>query len=176
MQKLFVIGNLGSDAERRIKDGKEFVTFKVADTSRWTDQRGDTHESTIWISCIINGDGGRVVEFLKTGVKVFVEGRPSYRVYSSQKDRCMKASVDLNVTSIELAGGSADSVPSRLVDTDGALHDVKKFYWVEGLRSCQMFGERKGAFTVDDNGFIFPIAEQPAEQPTEQQESTPEIF
>ena len=120
MQKLSVIGNLGNDAELRAReDGSKFVTFKVADTSKWTDLKGVVHESTQWISCVLNGDGGKLLQYLKRGVKVYVDGRPSYRVYSSEKERAVKCGVDIAVSSVELCGGSSDDVPRLLVDSDG---------------------------------------------------------
>lgn len=167
MQKLQVIGNLGADAELREKNGKKFVTFRIADTQKWTDDAGNVTESTTWISCIMQGDGGGVLQFLKQGVKVFVDGRPSYRVYSSPKLREMVAGVDLSVLSIELCGGSSDDVPRRLVDpASGALVETKKLYWVpqpaeKKNHFTQLIAEKGGkAFAVDNQGFITPIVEE----------------
>lgn len=175
MQKLIVIGNLGTDAEVKMQaeSGRKFVTFKVADSSKWTDVKGIEHESVMWISCIINGDGGNVLPYLKKGTKVFVEGRPSYRVYSSQKDRAVKAGVDLAVTNIELCGGSSDDVPRQLVDNDGALVDVSKHYWCNGHNSQLLIGIHGGSYQVDANGFITKIQEQAQQQPVEEAEAQP---
>lgn len=186
MQKLSVIGNLGNDAEVRAReDGSKFVTFKVADTSKWTDLKGVVHESTQWISCVLNGDGGKLLQYLKKGVKVYVDGRPSYRVYSSEKERAVKCGVDIAVNSVELCGGSSDDVPRMLVDSDGQAVDVSKHYWTDPSKhkSCFLYGIRGGQFVVDANGFIQPIAEgeqtaaqqeqgQSAEQQVQPQEST----
>ena len=165
MQKLFVIGNLGSDAEVRTRDdGSKFVTFKVADTTKWVDLKQQTHESTTWISCVLNGDGGNLLQYLKRGVKVFVDGRPSYRVYSSEKERAVKAGVDLSVMSIELCGGNSDAVPSQLVDANGLIIPVTKCYWCEGHDNHYLYGVKGGMYAVNSNGFINPIAEQPTEE------------
>lgn len=173
MQKLSVIGNLGNDAELRAReDGSKFVTFKVADSSKWTDLKGVVHESTQWISCVLNGDGGKLLQYLKRGVKVYVDGRPSYRVYSSEKERAVKCGVDIAVSSVELCGGSSDDVPRMLVDSDGQAVDVSKHYWTDPSKhkSCYLYGVRGGQFVVDANGFIQPIAE--GEQAAEQQEQS----
>lgn len=175
MQRLSVIGNLGSDAELRARDDKsQFVTFKVADSNRWTDLKGVVHESTQWISCVLNGDGGKLLPFLKRGVKVYVEGRPSYRVYSSQKERAVKAGVDIAVTTVELCGGSSDDVPRQLVDSDGALVDVTKHYWTDPTmhRLCVLYSAKgSGAYQVDEHGFILPIQAETTET-TETTEAT----
>ena len=55
-----LIGHLGADAECKNANGKEFVTFRVANTDRWTDDAGQVHESTTWVDCIINGKPFRV--------------------------------------------------------------------------------------------------------------------
>lgn len=172
MQKLFVIGNLGVDAEVKNANGKEFISFKVADTSRFTDQKGNVSETTTWINCAMTGDKDtKVLPYLKKGVKVYVEGRPSYRLYSSEKLRSMQVGVDLHVTSVELCGGSSDVVPRQVADSAGLLHDVTKCYWLaDGTNSTQVYDPRGGMYTVDPNGFVTPIGdEQPAEEPANEE-------
>ena len=171
MQKLFVIGNLGVDAEVKNANGKEFISFKVADTSRFTDQKGNVSETTTWINCAMTGDKDtKVLQYLKKGVKVFVEGRPSYRLYSSEKLRSMQVGVDLHVSSVELCGGSSDAVPRQVADSNGLLHDVTKCYWLaDGTQGCNVYGVRGDMYKVDDNGFVTPCNQQ--DEQTEQTES-----
>ena len=40
MLQTTVIGNVGADAQVNNKDGREFVTFRVAHNDTWTDQAG----------------------------------------------------------------------------------------------------------------------------------------
>lgn len=172
MQKLIVIGNLGVDAEVKNANGKEFISFKVADTSKFTDQKGNVSETTTWINCAMTGDKDtKVLQYLKKGVKVYVEGRPSYRLYSSEKLRCMQVGVDLHVTSVELCGGSSDAVPRQVADSNGILHDVTKCYWLaDGTQGCNVYGIRGDMYQVDGNGFVTPC--NPQEEQTEQTEQT----
>ena len=58
MLQFQVIGNLGSDAEVKELNGNKAVCFNVAHTERWSQEDGTKRESTTWISCILNGDGG----------------------------------------------------------------------------------------------------------------------
>ena len=44
---------------------------------------GTKRESTTWVSCILNGDGGKLLPYLKRGAQVFVEGVGSARCFSS---------------------------------------------------------------------------------------------
>lgn len=160
MQQLTVLGNLGADAQVREDNGRKFVTFKVADTTKFTNQKGETKETTTWVSCVLSGDGGNLLPYLKKGVKVLVVGRPGYKVYSSEKARAMLAGVDLHVISVELAGGSSDDVPRQLVNPDTSeLVNVSKYYWVPNLKSCTLFGVHGGAYLVDKKGFVTPQTE-----------------
>lgn len=160
MQSLTVIGNLGADARVFVTESNKFISFKVADTTKFTNQKGETFETTTWISCTLNGDGGNLLQYLKQGVKVCVIGRPSYRVYSSEKERCMKAGVELHVINIELCGGSDDAVPRQLVTPEGALIETTKHYWVplNELAPLSVLYDRKGqkCYQVDKNGFVTP--------------------
>ena len=73
-----VIGNVGADAQVQSKDGREFVTFRVAHNEVWNDQAGVQHSSTIWVDCIMNGHP-KVTEFLKAGTQVAVVGTTTLR-------------------------------------------------------------------------------------------------
>lgn len=125
-----VIGHLGSDAEFKSENGREFTTFRIANTDRWTDQAGTVHEETTWVDCIMNGKPG-VLDYLKKGTQVYVSGSLRLRVYSSAKDRCMKAGCTVQVRTVELLGGSkSDDVPRALFDPNtGAQVDVTKWYY-----------------------------------------------
>lgn len=154
MLQTTVIGNVGADAQFQSKDGREFVTFRVAHNDVWTDQAGQQHSSTIWVDCIMNGKP-KVAEFIKAGTQVFIAGRTSVRVYSSEKDRCMKAGITINVDTVQLLGGIYDEVPRRLYDNNGVQHDVKKWYLTD-VESTTLKNVKGDEFNVDDNGWVSP--------------------
>lgn len=155
------IGHLGGDAESKSANGKEFVTFRVANTDRWTDDAGQVHENTTWIDCILNGKPG-VFPYLKKGQLVYVSGSVSLRVYSSPKDKCMKAGLTINVRNIELLGGKSDDVPSVLYSEDFMTeHKVGKYYYSPTAAHPQSPGtaltlvSRSGErYTADAEGWI----------------------
>lgn len=169
---LEVIGNLGNDAERREDNGRAYLLFSVADTDSYTKADGTKVENTTWINCIYNGDGERLLPYLKKGTKVYVRGRQSLRVFSSAKERCMKAGVDLNVREIELVGGSSDIVPRELVDANGVIHQVHKAYYIaqQGIDALPadnrtLLPKRGvGAFAVDQYGFVTTLASPASEE------------
>lgn len=124
-----MIGNLGADVEIRDVNGSRFATFRMAHTDKWTDQKGEEKESTIWVDVTVNNVESKVLQYLKAGVKVFVRGIGRLRVYSSQKDRCMKAGLTIISNEIELCGGSSDEVPRELYNPDdGHIFKVAKYY------------------------------------------------
>lgn len=108
MLKLQVIGNLGANAEIKGSNGKEFITFRVADTKKFVDDDGVIHEQTNWINCAMNVPSQKFLTYLIKGTKVFVEGRPSFRTFKATRDGRTDyyVSVDLSVTNIELCGGT----------------------------------------------------------------------
>lgn len=155
MLQTIVIGNVGADAQVNNKDGREFVTFRVAHNDTWTDQSGQQHSTTIWVDCIMNGHP-KVAEFIKAGAQIYCSGRTSVRVYSSQKDRCMKAGITINVDSVQLLGGVTDEVPRRLYDANGVQHDVSKWYLTDA-KSVTLMNARGDQFTTDANGWVSPV-------------------
>lgn len=167
MLQTMVIGHLGADAECKNENGREFVVFRVAETDRWTDAAGQKHETTTWIDCILNGKP-KVFDWLKKGQLVYASGPMSTRVYSSAKDKCMKAGITINVRQIELLGSRADDIPSRLYSEDGTQEVIiDKYYYApqmvrdtslpEALILVSKAGER---FTADRRGFVRRIADE----------------
>lgn len=162
-----VIGHIGGDAVTKGENGREFTTFRVAHSERWTGQDGVQHEQTQWVDVILNGQPA-VKQYLVKGQLVCVEGALSSRIYSSAKDRCMKAGLTINARQIELLGGRAESVPSVLyLPETGEEVAVKKCYNApslvrdnkqpENLEVTSRSGER---FNVDRNGWVSPISTQ----------------
>ena len=161
MLQTTVIGNVGADAQVNNKDGREFVTFRVAHNNSWTDQAGQQHSNTIWVDCIMNGKP-KVADFIKAGTQVVCIGRTSLRVYSSEKDRCMKAGIRIDVDSVQLLGGASDEVPRKLYDQNGVQHDVRKWYLTD-VKSCVLLSQRGDRFEVDKKGWVQPMTEEPQE-------------
>ena len=172
MLKLELIGNLGADAEIVTTDGAKFVSFRVAHSEKWTGADGKEQSSTMWIDCIIQNADSKVVPFLKSGTKVFVRGYASTRVYSSKKDRCMKAGLTCKVLEVELCGGVSDDVPRQLIEPNsGALVDVTKHYWAnidtKSLKKDDVFeliDKQGNRYQGNKAGFVVPVKEEETEE------------
>ena len=165
MLKVELIGNLGADVEIKSGNGTQFATFRVADTSKYKTQAGEEKEVTNWIDCTLNNVESKVIQYLKAGVKVYVRGNANLRVYSSKKDRCMKAGLQVSVTEIELCGGNNDLVPRQLIDPEnGAIFDTAKYYWcncpTKGMKKDDLKGlvdARGNDYVMNNQGFVAPI-------------------
>lgn len=162
MFKANVIGNLGADAQVKESNGSKFVTFRVAHTESYTDQAGQKHESTTWIDCIMSNAESKVVQYLKKGTKVYVSGNCSLRVFSSAKYRQMMAGAQINVQSVELLGGSTDEVPRQLIDANGVIHQVSKYYFTD-IKGVPLFSQSGQQFDADKDGWVKPRQEEPQE-------------
>lgn len=185
MLQLNLIGNLGADAEVKDINGRKAVCFNVAHTDRWTDEQQVKHESTTWVSCIYNSDGGNILPYLKRGTTVFVSGPCSTRVFSSPKEHRMVAGLNLRVDRIELIGGKTDDVPSQLINHDGVLFDTHKFFCLrpEDVQAIQpdetgkriIFDRQGKQYDIAEAGWITPIkAEETTDTPAENPAATTE--
>lgn len=154
-----IIGNLGGDAEFHNDNGNQYVTFRVADTQRRADENGQTHETTNWISCILNGDGGRLLQYLTKGQKVCVIGETTLRTFHSKVQRALIAGASIFVRQIELVGAKPDAVPGYLFREDGTQVQVGKFYYAADVAtqdSCTLFDRSGQAYEVQNGWVITP--------------------
>lgn len=160
MFQFTVIGNLGGDAEFHNENGQQYVTFRVGHTDRHTDGNGNQVEETVWVSCILNGDGGRLLQYLVKGQKVCVVGDGSLRTYHSEKMRRLVAGANCFVRSVELVGARPDAIPSALFSQDGVQFNVTKYYNAVGSKSTVLYDKAGQAFNVDANGWVLPAQQQ----------------
>ena len=108
MQQIMLIGNLGADAQVQSVNGSSFVTFRVACTEKI--RHGDTSESvTTWYSCSYNRADSPVIQYLRSGVQVFIIGRPRYEIYDSAKYHQKMIDVQVYVNTLQLCGSARDS-------------------------------------------------------------------
>lgn len=178
MFKIEVIGNLGADAEVKEAQGRKFVTMRIAHSEKWKDADGKDRESTIWIDGIMSNADSKILPYLKQGVKVFVRGHGSLRVYSSPKDRMMKAGAQVNVQEIELVGGSSELVPRQIIDPDnGQVFDTQKYYWINRENKdikkdeVKVLVDTKGnEYVMNKQGFVAPKPED-NQAPTESEQA-----
>lgn len=175
MLKVELIGNLGADVEIKNGNGAQFAAFRVADTNKYKTNAGEEKEVTNWIDCTMNNVESKVIPYLKAGVKVFIRGNANLRVYSSKKDRCMKAGLQVSVTEIELCGGNSDTVSREVIDpSNGAIYRTQKYYWCDcptkGMKKDDvkpLIDQRGNDYLMNHQGFVAPVVPSEAEQTDE---------
>lgn len=96
-----MIGHLGADAVCQSANGKEFVSFRVAHTEKFTDDSGHVSEQTTWVDCIMNGRP-KVLQYLRKGTQVYCSGSATLRVYDSAKYRCKMAGLQCRILVVQL--------------------------------------------------------------------------
>ena len=123
MQQIQIIGNLGEDCQAREFNGRRFVSFRVACSEKIQTNEGPK-EVTTWYSCTYNKMDSGVLQYLVKGTKVFVQGRPTYRLYDSATFHCKMIDVSIFVDLIQLCGGRSDQTEQT---TDQSDDDAKPF-------------------------------------------------
>ena len=178
MLKAEIIGNLGADAEIKSGEGYSFVSMRIANTEKWKDENDQEHTETQWVDVNWSKTDSSLIPFLKSGVKVFVRGFVRTRVYSSAKDRKMKAGLTINALEIELCGGSSDVVPRQLIIPEtGDIVDVAKYYqanvdtmsWKKDDQGVLV--DRQGnSYQLIKGGWVAPLKteEEPVEDQTQE--------
>ena len=77
LNKILVIGNLGTDPEMRYTpNGNPVTSFRIATNRRYTTSQGEQREETEWFRVVAwNRLAERCNQFLTKGQRVYVEGR-----------------------------------------------------------------------------------------------------
>jgi single-strand DNA-binding protein len=118
LNKVTLIGNLGSDPEvRSATGGNRVANFSIATSRQWNDASGVKQEKTEWHRCVAwNSKSSTLADiverYVKKGDKLFVEGRIEYRQWQD-KDGQTKYSTEINVRELIMLGsprgGGADA-------------------------------------------------------------------
>ena len=86
MNKISIIGNVGTDPEMRYTpNGNPVTSFRVATNRRWTSAEGEQHEETEWFRVNAwNRLAEQCNQYVVKGMKVYVDGRLSSSPYVSR--------------------------------------------------------------------------------------------
>ena len=86
LNKVMLIGNLGSDPElRTIPSGARTAQLSVATSRRWNDKNGNQQEKTEWHRVVVWDKLAEVVErYVRKGDRIYIEGEIEYRQYEKE--------------------------------------------------------------------------------------------
>ena len=169
MAKIEFIGNLGADARLENVNGNQFVAFNVADTDKYTDSQGVQHERTQWISCTMNGDGGKLLQYLTKGKTVYVRGFITTRIYDSPQQRCKVVGLNCSVREIELVSGNDRDVPRQLFDSSGVVYNVMQAFFIdpdESYEGLVLHDRQNRQYAANNDGWVKRIQDQPQQAPS----------
>lgn len=120
INKVILIGNLGSDPEiRHTQGGNAVANLSLATSESWRDKAtGETRENTEWHRVVVFGRLGEVAgEYLKKGSKVYIEGRLQTRKWQDRdgNDRYTTEIVGNEMQMLDSRGGGSgfDDAPSQ---------------------------------------------------------------
>ncbi|MGC1241753.1 MAG: single-stranded DNA-binding protein [Chryseosolibacter sp.] len=102
-----LIGRLGKDPEVKQFNDRKKVSFSIATTENYKNQKGEKVEDTQWHHVVIWGKLAGVAEkYLKKGNEVAVEGRLIHRVYETNGEKRFITEIDVN--DMLMLGGKKD--------------------------------------------------------------------
>jgi len=110
LNKVMLIGNLGSDPEvRSTTGGNRVATFSLATSRQWNTPNGEKQEKTEWHRCVVWNTKGTgladvVEKYCKKGDKIYVEGRIEYRQWQDKENQT-RYSTEINVRELLMLGG-----------------------------------------------------------------------
>lgn len=113
VNKVILIGNLGSDPELRYTpNGVAVANFSVATSERWNDKDGKSQERTEWHRIVAWRKLAEIAgEYLKKGRQVFVEGKLQTRSWEDQ-DGVKRYMTEIIADNIQMLGRRGEDEPS----------------------------------------------------------------
>lgn len=107
VNRVFLLGNVGSDPEIRESNGGKFATFRLATTDKGYTKRDGTQmpERTEWHNIVANSNIVGVIEnYVRKGTKLYIEGKLRTRKYTA-RDNTERTVTEIYIDNLELLGG-----------------------------------------------------------------------
>ncbi len=123
LNKVLIIGRLGTDPELRYTPGGNPVTtFRVASSRQWKDSSGDLREETEWFSVVAWNKLAEIChQHLVKGARVYLEGRLQTRAWEDHQNGQMRYKTEVIVSDMIIlesrSGREGTSVVSNTYDT-----------------------------------------------------------
>ena len=106
INKVILIGNLGSDPEVRFTPGGSAVAnFNIATNESWKDKNGQDQERTEWHKIVVWGkQAENCGEYLSKGRPVYIEGKLQTREWTD-KDGNKRYTTEVVAQTVQFLGG-----------------------------------------------------------------------
>ena len=149
VNKVILVGNLGSDPEvRYTTGGSPMARFNIATTDSWTDKEGKKQERTEWHRIVVWGRMSEVCgEYLKKGRQVYIEGRLQTRSWDDKEGQ-KRYTTEVVAQTVQFLGGARGASQAGASDTQASGGSD-----VEGSASSS--GAESAAFGPTDDDVPF---------------------
>ena len=109
VNKVILVGNLGSDPEvRSTPGGQRVANFRLATSRQWTGQDGQKQEKTEWHSIVAWGKLADICErYLQKGKQIYVEGRLETRTWQDKEGQT-KYKTEIICEQMQMLGRAGD--------------------------------------------------------------------
>ncbi len=107
MQRIEIIGRVGSDAEVKDLGQNQVINFSVAVSETYV-KNNEKVTNTTWFEISKWGNNTAVAQYIKKGGLIFVSGKVSNRAWVKE-DRTAQVVNGINAFEIELLGSKDDS-------------------------------------------------------------------
>ena len=106
VNKVILIGNLGSDPEvRYLEGGRVVANFNIATSESYTNKNGERVEQTEWHRIEIWDGLAKIAEqYLKKGNQVYIEGKLRTDTWLDKESNQQRSRVSIRTTSMTLLG------------------------------------------------------------------------
>lgn len=109
LNKVILIGNVGSDPETRYLDNdKSVARFSLATSESYRTREGEKITNTEWHNIVVWNNLAKIVEkYVKKGSQLCVEGKVKYRSYED-KDGVKRYVTEIVCDNLVMIGGKKD--------------------------------------------------------------------
>ena len=111
INKVMLIGNLGSDPELRFTpSGVQVANFSLATTESWIDKSGERQERAEWHRIVLWRRLAEIAgQYLKKGSKIYIEGKLQTRSWEDQNGQ-KRYTTEVVANSMEMLDGGQATV------------------------------------------------------------------
>jgi len=107
VNKVIIVGNLGSDPDLRDAGGTPVCNFSVATNEKFKNRAGEQQERTEWHRCVAWSKLAEIcAEYLRKGRQVYIEGKLQTRKW--EKDGDLKYTTEVIVNNMVMLGRPGD--------------------------------------------------------------------
>jgi single-strand DNA-binding protein len=108
MNKLMILGNVGSAEFKTTEKGTSILKFSLATNKKWKNDSGEVTEEVQWHRCTLFGKRAESLQqYVVKGKKLLVEGEVRYGSY--EKEGVKHYTTDVIVNELEFAGSATGS-------------------------------------------------------------------